>query len=232
MSKITWTDKVWNPVTGCTQISSGCDRCYAKSFALRLQGTGLRKYANGFNVTCHPDLLGMPGKWKRPRRVFVNSMSDLLHDNVPTAFILAVFYLMGFYPKHTFQVLTKRPERLLALNPYIPWYPNIWMGVTIEEDAYAYRADLLRQTGAKVKFVSVEPLIAPVPSLNIQNLDWVIVGGEKAVGARPMRAEWVMPIKADAIVSGIPFFFKQWGSNSTQFHPEMIDGEIWQQFPG
>jgi len=232
MSKISWTDKVWNPVTGCTQISSGCARCYAKGYALRLQGTGLPKYANGFNVTCHPGLLGMPSKWKRPCRVFVNSMSDLFHDLVPEQFILDVFTTMACYPHLTFQVLTKRPERLLALDAKLTWHPNIWMGVTIEEDAYAYRADLLRQTGAKVKFVSVEPLIAPVPSLNIQNLDWVIVGGEKAVGARPMRTEWVMPIKADAIVSGIPFFFKQWGSASTQFHPEMIDGEIWQQFPG
>lgn len=231
-TKIGWTDKVWNPVTGCTQISSGCARCYAKSYAARLHGAGIAKYANGFNVTCHPDLLGMPSKWTNPCRVFVNSMSDLFHDYVPPSFLLSVFHIMGFFPQHRFQVLTKRAERLLDLNPYLPWYSNIWMGVTVEEDAYSFRTDLLKQTGAKVKFVSVEPLIGPAPSLDVRGLDWVIVGGEKASGARPMHEEWVMPIKEAARISGIPFFFKQWGSKKTPFHSNMFDGDVWHQFPG
>lgn len=231
-TKIDWTDKVWNPVTGCTQISSGCDRCYAKSYAARLQGVAkITKYAQGFEIACHPDLLDKPGEWRKPLRVFVNSMSDLFHSKVPDEFILDVFDSIGRYPQHTFQILTKRPERLVKFDAQLSWHKNVWMGVTIEEDKYAYRADLLRQTGANVKFVSVEPLVGPVPSLNIQGLDWVIVGGEKAVGARQMLAEWVIPIKEDAKVSRIPFFFKQWGSNNTPFNCNMIEGEFVRQFP-
>ncbi|WP_243366461.1 DUF5131 family protein [Fundidesulfovibrio soli] len=231
-SKIDWTDEVWNPVTGCTPISTGCARCYAKGYAARLHGAGISKYANGFNVTCHPGLLNMPSKWKVPKRVFVNSMSDLFHAQVPDQYILDVFAAIGRYPHLTFQVLTKRAQRLISINNKLTWHPNIWMGVTVEEDAYADRVELLKQTGAQVKFVSVEPLIAPVPSLDVRGLDWVIVGGEKAVGARPMLAEWVMPIKEAARVSGIPFFFKQWGSKNTPFHSNMFDGDVWHQFPG
>lgn len=230
-TKIDWTDGTWNPVTGCTKFSAGCDHCYAAKMAPRLRGMGHWKYRNGFEVTCHPEVLMKPYSDKKPKKIFVNSMSDLFHDDVSEDFIWQTFEAMGAASWHKFQVLTKRAERLAAIASELPWYPNIWMGVTIENDNAAYRAELLRQTPAAVKFVSLEPLLSPLPSLDVVGLDWVIVGGETGPGARPMLEPWVRDLRDCAVGAGVPFFFKQWGGPNNKTRGKLVQGRRWTQFP-
>jgi len=232
-TKIDWTDESWNPVTGCTKHSAGCDNCYAERLARRLRGMKKQKekYRNGFAVTCHPNEIEKASAFSAGKRVFVNSMSDLFHDEVQLSFLAEVFAAMGRAPDVTFQVLTKRAERMLELSPFLPWHANVWMGVTIEADEYAYRADLLRQTGAAIKFVSLEPLLGPVPSLQMDGLDWIICGGEKGLKPRPMEDSWVLDIRDRAVSLEIPFFFKQWGGRQGKIRGKMVQGQLWQQFP-
>jgi len=230
-SQIHWTDGTWNPITGCTKYSLGCKNCYASKFAPRLKGMGLKKYKNGFDVTCHPGELQKPLLVKKPQKIFTCSMSDAFHVEVPVEFDLDIFNIMGQAHWHTFQVLTKRAERLAELSSLLPWAPNIWAGVTIESDAYAYRAELLKSTGAAVKFVSLEPLLGPLPSLDYNGLDWIIVGGESGPGARPMEESWVIDIRDQALAHGIPFFFKQIGGKNSKLAGRLLEGRTWDEFP-
>ena len=233
-SAIEWTDVVWNPTTGCDRISPGCDNCYALTMAARLKGMGQAKYQNdgdprtsgpGFALTVHPDTLDLPLTWRKPRRVFVNSMSDLFHKDVPEGFVGRVFNVMAQTPQHTYQVLTKRPQRMARVlgpdgcgfyaseNPGLPCpQPNVWLGTSIESDRYAFRADHLRATPAAVRWLSLEPLLGPLPSLDLTGIDWVVVGGESGVKARPMHPEWARDIRDRCVAAGVPLFFKQWGT--------------------
>ncbi|WP_448337561.1 DUF5131 family protein [Chloroflexus aurantiacus] len=231
-SKIEWTEATWNPLTGCTKISPGCKHCYAERMALRLRAMGVEKYRNGFTLTLHPDVLEEPLTWKKPRMIFVNSMSDLFHKDVPLAFIHQVFDVMRRASWHQFQVLTKRAERLSELAPLIDWPANVWMGVSVEQATYTYRIDHLRQTNACIKFLSLEPLLGPLPDLNLDGIDWVIVGGESGPRARPMQAEWVRDIRDQCIRAGVPFFFKQWGGPVKKRTGRMLDGRTWDEWPG
>ena len=210
-SHIEWTEMTWNPVTGCTKISQGCKNCYAERMAKRLKAMGMERYRNGFAITLHEDLVDLPRKWKKSRLVFVNSMSDLFHPDVPLDFIQRVFKVMEECPQHTFQVLTKRSERLVEIAPHLNWTPNIWMGVSVENQSVVERVRHLQQVPAHVRFLSVEPLIGPIADLPLQNIHWVIVGGESGPGARPVHAEWVESLHAQCTDADVPFFFKQWG---------------------
>ena len=231
-TKIEWTDATWNPVTGCHKISPGCKHCYAERMSKRLHAAGMPKYRNGFTVvTTHPDALDIPLRWRKPRAIFVNSMSDLFHDAVPDDFIRQVFAVMTQAHWHRYQVLTKRPERLLALNETLPWPPQVWLGVSVESDRYVGRIDLLRQTDAAVKFLSLEPLLGPLPSLNLDGIDWVIVGGESGPGARPMQREWAADIRDQCLAAGVPFHFKQWGGVFKKRNGRLLDGREWNDFP-
>lgn len=230
-SKIEWTDSTWNPVTGCTKISSGCYNCYAERMAIRLKAMGQPNYSEGFKVVCHEHQLELPLKWKKPRMIFVNSMSDLFHEKVPTAFIQRVFEVMNLSHWHIFQVLTKRAERLRELSYELTWTPNIWMGVSVENESVTYRIDYLRRTNAHVKFLSLEPLIGSVGNLNVSGIDWVIVGGESGPGARPMREEWVLDIKDSCEVFGVPFFFKQWGGVNKKRAGRLLQNQTWDEMP-
>lgn len=230
-SRIEWTDTTWNPTTGCTKVSPGCEFCYAERLSKRLCAMGVKKYANSFSVTLHNDSLDLPLRWKRPRFVFVDSMSDLFHESIPDEFIQDVFAVMRKARQHRFQVLTKRSERLRNLSPAIEWAPNIWMGVSIENEEYLYRKQNLIQTGADVKFLSLEPLLGPVPGLELTAIDWVIVGGESGPGARPMKEEWVLEIRDKCKVADVPFFFKQWGGTVKKRTGRVLDGQIWDAMP-
>ncbi|MBN2181985.1 MAG: phage Gp37/Gp68 family protein [Sedimentisphaerales bacterium] len=230
-SKIEWTESTWNPVTGCTKISSGCRNCYAERMALRLKAMGQPNYRNGFKVTCHPHTLDIPLKWKKPQMVFVNSMSDLFHKDVPDDFILDIFSTMQQARQHQYQILTKRAERLAQLSPELPWQKNIWMGVTVESADYKYRIDCLRYTSAHIKFISFEPLLSDIGELNLDEIDWVIAGGESGPGARPMRIEWVRNIREQCINRNVPFFFKQWGGINKKKTGRLLDGRTWDQMP-
>ena len=231
-TKIEWTDATWNPVTGCHKISPGCKHCYAERMSKRLHAAGMPKYRNGFAVvTTHPDALDIPLRWRKPRAIFVNSMSDLFHDAVPDHFIRRVFAVMTQAHWHRYQVLTKRPERLLALNETLPWPPQVWLGVSVESDRYVGRIDLLRQTDAAVKFLSLEPLLGPLPGLNLDGIDWVIVGGESGPGARPMAREWAADIRDQCFAAGVPFHFKQWGGVFKKRNGRLLDGREWNGFP-
>ena len=230
-SKIEWTESTWNPVTGCTKISHGCLNCYAERMALRLKAMGQKNYRNGFDVTCHQHTIEMPLKWKRPQMVFVNSMSDLFHKDVPDEFILDIFATMQQAKQHQFQILTKRAERLAELSPELPWMDNIWMGVTVESAEYKYRIDYLRYTGANIKFLSFEPLLGDLEELNLDEIDWVIVGGESGPGARPMEIGWVRNIKELCLAQNVPFFFKQWGGINKKKTGRILDGETWDEMP-
>ena len=210
-SSIEWTESTWNPVTGCSKISPGCKHCYAERLAIRLQAMGVTNYRNGFEVTLHEHALNLPLTWKKPQTIFVNSMSDLFHEKVPLSFIRKIFGVMEAAHWHRFQILTKRSERLLELSPKLDWTPNIWMGVTVEHPDYTYRIDHLRQTGAYIKFLSLEPLLAALPRLKLKNVDWAIVGGESGPGARPMQKEWVLDVRNQCDKAGVAFYFKQWG---------------------
>ncbi len=230
-SKIEWTESTWNPLTGCNKISQGCRFCYAERMARRLQKMGLRNYRNGFELTLQEHVLEQPLKWKKPRIIFVNSMSDLFHKKVPEEFILKVFDVMRRAHWHTFQVLTKRSERLLKLDPQIQWPSNVWMGVSVENQDYLKRIDHLRQTHAEVKFLSLEPLLGPLSSLNLKKIDWVIVGGESGPGARPIQEEWVQNIRDQCVSSPVPFFFKQWGGVNKKKNGRLLEGKTWDEMP-
>lgn len=230
-SKIEWTDSSWNPVTGCTKISEGCRYCYAERLAKRLKAMGNPNYARGFEVTLHPRMLNLPLGWQRPKMVFVNSMSDLFHEDVPLDFIQKVFKVMEVAEQHRFQVLTKRASRLAEVAGRLPWPEHVWMGVTVENQDHLDRIDHLRSTLAKVKFLSLEPLLGPLPDLNISGIDWVIVGGESGPKARPMRQEWVRQIRARCLAERVPFFFKQWGGVNKKKSGRELDGRTWDAMP-
>jgi len=230
-SHIEWTDATWNPVTGCTKISPGCKFCYAERLAHRLEAMGQKNYRNGFKVTLQPHMLEHPLQWRQPRRVFVNSMSDLFHNDVPVAFIANAFDIMRRASWHQYQVLTKRSERLLELSPILDWQPQIWMGVSVENNDYLHRVDHLRRTGARIKFLSIEPLLAPLSKLNLRGIDWVIVGGESGPGARPIDPEWVREIRDRCVRSRVAFFFKQWGGVFKNRMGRVLDGRTWDEMP-
>jgi len=230
-SAIEWTESTWNPTTGCTKISSGCKNCYAERMARRLQAMGQKNYVNGFNVSVHKKAFDLPLRWKKPQMVFVNSMSDLFHRNVPTECIQHIFEIMNQAHWHIFQVLTKRSPRLLQLSNNLPWSENIWMGVTVENGDYISRIDDLRDCGANVKFLSLEPLLGLIPEINLTGIDWVIVGGESGPGARPMKVDWVRDIRNQCLNVKIPFFFKQWGGINKKKSGRLLDGQIWNDMP-
>lgn len=230
-TKIEWTRASWNPVTGCDRLSAGCAHCYAERMAHRLQRIGQAKYKNGFKVTLHPDLLELPLSWKKPRHIFVNSMSDLFHKDVPLDFILALFDIMRYANHHVYQLLTKRSDRLLELAPKLPWPPNVWMGVTAESADYIYRMRDLQKVPAAIRFVSMEPLLGPMGAFPTTKLDWVILGGESGPGARPMEKRWVLDARDRCRKYGVPFFFKQWGGTRRQENGCMLDGKYYQEMP-
>ncbi|MCF8034806.1 MAG: phage Gp37/Gp68 family protein [Desulfarculaceae bacterium] len=230
-SKIEWTEATWNPVTGCTKISEGCRYCYAERMAKRLKAMGNRNYAHGFKVTLQPHMLNVPLGWKKHKMIFVNSMSDLFHQSVDTDYIKKVFAVMVVGDQHHYQVLTKRGARLAEVASRLPWPEHIWMGVTVENADYLDRIDYLRDTPAKVKFLSLEPLLGPLPNLNLKGIDWVIVGGESGPKARPMDEEWVRQIQTRCLAEGVPFFFKQWGGVNKKKAGRLLDGRTWNGMP-
>jgi protein gp37 len=230
-SSIEWTESTWNPVTGCTKISAGCKHCYAERMAHRLQAMGQANYRNGFKLTCHHDVLGHPMKWRKPQMIFVNSMSDLFHKDVSAAFIGDVFFTMNETPWHTYQILTKRSGRLAQLAAKYKWSPNIWMGVTVENAEHVGRIDDLRLVPAAVRFLSLEPLLGPIPNLNLAGIGWVIVGGESGPGARPMDSAWVSDIRDQCLAANVPFFFKQWGGVQKKKAGRVLDRRTWDQMP-
>lgn len=230
-SNIEWTEMTWNPVTGCTKVSQGCKHCYAERMAKRLTAMGAERYRNGFSVTLHPDLVDIPRGWRLPRVVFVNSMSDLFHDDIPLAYIRRVFATMRDCPRHTFQVLTKRSERLAELAPHLPWPENVWMGVSVEDARVLHRVADLQSVQAKVRFLSLEPLIGPLESLPLDGIHWVIVGGESGPQARPMRKEWVKDILRQCRAAKVPFFFKQWGGTRKDLTGRELNGRTYSEMP-
>ncbi len=231
ISKIEWTECTWNPVTGCTKISPGCDNCYAERMATRLKAMGQPKYARAFEVVTHEDCLADPLEWTSPQVIFVNSMSDLFHKRVPLEFIQRVFGTMREADHHTFQVLTKRSGRMAQLSAALDWPPNAWAGVSVENQDYAFRLDHLRQVDAAVRFVSFEPLIGPIVGADLTGIDWVIVGGESGPGARPMKEEWVLELKRTSDGAGVPFFFKQWGGTNKKKTGRELLGRTWDGVP-
>lgn len=230
-SRIEWTQATWNPVTGCNKVSQGCKHCYAERLAKRLQAMGNARYAQGFKVTLHPDLLELPLSWKQPRRIFVNSMSDLFHPDVPLDFLQQVFATMERAYWHEFQVLTKRPERAAQLAADLPWPSNVWMGTSVESTAVVDRVRQLQQVPAEVRFLSVEPLLGPIPDLPLDGIHWVIVGGESGPGARPMDPDWVRMIRAQCDARHVPFFFKQWGGVNKKAAGRELDGKFYDGMP-
>ena len=230
-SAIEWTEVTWNPITGCTKISPGCKHCYAERMAMRLQAMGQPNYVNGFQLTMHEHALELPLRWKKPRTIFVNSMSDLFHKDVPVDFVLRVFDVMQRAAWHQYQVLTKRSDRLLELDPQIPWASHIWMGVSVESQDYAYRIDHLRRTHAGIKFLSLEPLLGPLPKLALEKIDWVIVGGESGPRARSMDPAWVIDIRDQCRNANVPFFFKQWGGVNKKKAGRLLEGRTWDEMP-
>ena len=230
-SSIEWTESTWNPSTGCDAISPGCEHCYAERMALRLKAMGQQKYSNGFKLTLHPDTLELPLKWKKPQRIFVNSMSDLFHNSVPFDYIRRVFETMSRAHWHQFQVLTKRSGRLLALSDKLDWPHNVWMGVSVESAHYKARIDHLRKTAARLKFLSLEPLLGPLGALDLAGIDWVIVGGESGPGARPMDPEWVMGVRGQCERADVPFFFKQWGGVQKKRKGRKLNGRTYDEMP-
>lgn len=230
-SSIEWTELTWNPTTGCDKVSQGCKFCYAEVMTKRLKAMGIEKYANGFEVTLHPDTLSTPYKWKKPKVVFVNSMSDLFHPKIQIDYIRKVFKVMKDNPQHIFQVLTKRAKRLYELNRELSWTKNIWMGVSVEDEQVLDRVDYLQKTDAEIKFLSCEPLIAPLPNLNLNGIDWVIVGGESGRKPRPIKKEWVEEIHQNCKINSVPFFFKQWGGTNKKKSGRLLNGQIFSEMP-
>jgi protein gp37 len=229
-STIEWTEATWNPVTGCTKVSPGCDHCYAVRLAGRLQAMGNPRYRNGFELTVHEDQLRLPLSWRQPKLVFVNSMSDLFHPNVPSDFIAAVFDVMAEASRHTFQVLTKRPHRAAALAERLTWSENVWMGTSVEAQPYVWRIDALRGVPAAVRFLSLEPLLGPVQP-DLEGIGWVIAGGESGPGARPAQLQWLRDIRDACRCAGVPFFFKQWGGRTSKSGGRILDGKTWSEMP-
>lgn len=230
-STIEWTDSTWNPVTGCNKVSPGCKHCYAESFAERWRGIPGHHFEQGFDLRLWPERLDMPLKWKKPRTIFVNSMSDLFHEKVPLDFIQRVFITMERASWHTFQVLTKRSERLAEHGPSLHWPPNVWMGVSIETADHLWRADHLREVPAAVRFLSLEPLLGPLGPFDLSGISWVIVGGESGPGARPIDAKWVREIRKQCRAASVPFFFKQWGGVQKKRNGRILDGRTWDGMP-
>jgi protein gp37 len=230
-SSIEWTEATWNAVTGCSKISAGCANCYAERMARRLKAMRLPNYSRGFKVTLHEELLTLPLQWRKPKMIFVNSMSDLFHEKVPDDFIIHIFDVMNRASWHQFQILTKRSRRLSRMSPILPWTDNIWMGVTVEDQRCACRVDHLRRTSAALKFISMEPLLGPISALDLSGINWVIVGGESGPGARPLKKEWVIDIKEKCQKSNIPFFFKQWGGVNRKKRGRLLEGRLWNQMP-
>lgn len=230
-SGIEWTESTWNPVTGCSKVSAGCKHCYAEIMARRLQAMGQPNYRNGFAVTLQPQMLDLPLRWRKPQTIFVNSMSDLFHPDVPVGYIQDVFSVMLQAQWHRFQVLTKRSTRLAELADVIDWPRNVWMGVSVENDAQRGRIDDLRTTPAAVRFLSLEPLLGPLPDVDLRDIDWVIVGGESGPGARPMRSEWVSDLRDQCARANVAFFFKQWGGVQKKRAGRTLEGRTWEEMP-
>ena len=230
-STIEWTEATWNPVTGCNKISPGCKNCYAERMAKRLKAMGQSNYQNGFKLTLQPHMLEVPLRWRKPQTIFVNSMSDLFHKDVPLEYIRQVFSVMKRAHWHRFQVLTKRADRLEELAPHLEWAPNVWMGVSVESQKYVPRIDHLRRTRAKTKFLSLEPLLGPLNDLDLTRIDWVIVGGESGFGARPMLVDWVTSIREQCLDAGVAFFFKQWGGVQKKRNGRTLEGRTWDDMP-
>jgi len=232
LSHIEWTEVTWNPVTGCDKISAGCKNCYAERMAKRLKAMGSVRYINGFTVTLHDDLVDLPRKWKKSRIVFVNSMSDLFHPDIPDEFIKSVFKTMNETPQHTYQILTKRSERLRKLSKQLHWSKNIWMGVSVEDERVIHRIKDLQKVGAVTRFLSLEPLIGPLDTLPLDDIHWVIVGGESGPKSRPMYHAWVDSIKRQCVKAEVPFFFKQWGGVRKDLTGRELDGQVFNEMPG
>lgn len=230
-SKIEWTESTWNPITGCTKVSPGCKFCYAERMAKRLQAMGKPTYLNGFQVAVHEETFEYPLQIKTPRLIFVNSMSDLFHETIPDEIVLRLFDVMRRASWHTFQILTKRAERLNQMNALIDWPENIWAGVSVETSDFIYRIDHLRATSARIKFLSVEPLLGPLPDLDLTNIDWVIVGGESGPNSRKMEEEWVIQIRDSCTSQNVPFFFKQWGGTNKKKNGRLLEGRTWSEMP-
>jgi len=230
-SKIEWTDATWNPVRGCTKISPGCKHCYAERFAERFRGVTGHPFEQGFDLRLIPAKVAEPLSWRKPQRIFVNSMSDLFHDQVPAKFIQDVFEVMNRADWHQYQVLTKRAERLEELSENLKWAPHIWMGVSVENEDYLWRIEHLQRTKAHIKFLSIEPLLGPLGKINLGGIDWVIVGGESGPGARGMKAEWVEDIRDQCVREGVAFFFKQWGGVQKKRHGRELEGRTWDEMP-
>ncbi len=230
-SSIEWTEATWNPVTGCTKISPGCAHCYAERMAGRLKAMGQARYRDGFKLTLQPDVVELPLRWKRPRVIFVNSMSDLFHKAVPDDFIAACFAVMESASQHTFQVLTKRPERAAEIASRLPWPDNVWMGTSVENADYADRIHSLTRIPAAVRFLSLEPLLGPIPRLPLAGIHWVIVGGESGPKARPMESKWIFQIRDRCLRYQVPFFFKQWGGVHKSKTGRALNGQTWDDMP-
>ena len=230
-TKIEWTEETWNPITGCTKCSAGCEHCYAATFARRLQAMGMSRYRNGFEITIHRDLFQKPLEWKKSKMIFVNSMSDLFHEDISKKDILAIFDTMNKAKHHTFQVLTKRSKRLLELSENIKWTNNIWMGVSIENKATISRAEDLKQTGAQIKFISAEPLLESISEIDLNKIDWLIVVGESGPQCRPMVEAWVLELRDLAKQTNTPFFFKQWGGLRKKNNGSELQGEYYKEYP-
>jgi protein gp37 len=230
-TSIEWTDSTWNPLTGCTKISPGCDHCYAERMARRLRAMGQPNYAAGFRLALHEHALEIPLGWKRPQNVFVNSMSDLFHQGVPEEFIAKVFEVMGRAHWHRFQILTKRSARLASLSARLPWHPNVWMGVSVESREHACRIDHLRAVPAAVRFLSLEPLLGALPQLDLEGIHWVVLGGESGPGARPLAPEWVLDVRDQCLAARVPFFFKQWGGVHRRRAGRVLEGRTWDETP-
>jgi protein gp37 len=230
-SKIEWTTKTWNPTTGCNKVSAGCKNCYAEKMAKRLMAMGQKKYKNNFELTLHPDTLDTPLSWKKSQVVFVNSMSDLLHKDVPNSFILQSTQVMNDTLEHTYQILTKRADRLPIIDPFINWTENIWMGTSIENSKVLHRLDDLKKSSAKYKFLSLEPLLGPLENLDLNGIDWVIVGGESGPKARPMEEKWVLDIRDQCQQQGVKFFFKQWGGTNKKKAGRLLQGQVYNEMP-
>ncbi len=230
-SAIEWTEATWNPVTGCDQISPGCAYCYAKTFAQRFEGVPGHPYEQGFALKLWSERLDLPLRWKRPRMIFVNSMSDLFHERVPLEFIQSVFDTMERADHHVFQILTKRHERLAELAPQLCWPPNVWMGVSVENKRWVRRADYLRAVPASVRFISAEPLLGPLVGLDLSKIDWLIAGGESGPKHRPVSEEWIRDLRDRCQSEGVPFFFKQWGGRTPKAGGRLLDEREWSEMP-
>jgi protein gp37 len=230
-SRIEWTQATWNPVTGCSKVSPGCAHCYAETFAERFRGVPGHPYEQGFDLKLHPARLELPLRWKRPRLVFVNSMSDLFHEDVPVAYITAVFATMRMANQHIFQVLTKRADRLSQLAPLLEWPENVWMGVSIENRRFTWRADRLRMVNAAVRFISAEPLLGRLEDLDLHDIDWLITGGESGPHHRALNPDWARDLRDRCLAQGVAFFFKQWGGKTSKAGGRELDGTTWSQMP-